>query len=1036
MSVKQLQSFSCQPATGIYETWDDDDLDGDDVADAPWIFGTTSEYPLLTFGGHLPQTQRPSDLVVNEITVTPGDGEALLSWVPNSIVGVTGWEFDYKTQAAGSWTGWADVPSATSRTTTHTVGSLTNGTTYFFRIRAKGARLTRGTAVETAATPGAAIPATDFDSNDNNLIEVTTLEQLNAMRYDLDGDGVPSGTLENKLAYYTAFRTSRAGSFCESCAGYELMNDLDFSGSSWATGTGWEPIGTNASRFTATFDGNGHIIRNLFIDRGTADEVGLFGVTGASAVIANVALVNVSVTGAATVGALIGRHYGVLRTSYTTGLVSGTSSVGGLAGITAGTITTSYSSAAASVTGGKAGGLSGELTDSATITDSYAIGLVSGGGGNLGGLVGLHTGTVTITTSYWDSAATAQASSSGGGTSKTTAELQTPVDYGTTGIYSTWDDADVDGDTVIDSPWDFGTATDYPVLSFGGHQPVEQRFAVTDIVASPGDTTATISWVSETTIASGWQFAQREQGTAAWGSWRDVPSSTTITRSHSVPSLTNGTTYVFKVRAKGGSLQVRGPDSAEAVATPNASIPITDFDSNDNNLIEVTTIDQLNALRHDLDGDGVPNGTVAQRAAYLNVFKTSRAGFFCDTPCSGYELMNDLDFDDNEPGDRTDDTYHDSGSGWVPIGSNTSQFDTTFDGNGFVINNLSISRTTSYIGLFGATSTNALLSSIALRNVDVAGSYYIGALVGDNNGTIRASYSIGSVTGTNNFVGGLAGGNTGLITSSYSNATVGGVSKIGGLVGWNTNTGGHLQHSYATGAVTGTGSTHIGGLVGRNNNGGTITASYWDTTTSGQTSATGGTGKTTAELQSPTGYTADSIYETWDDNDIDGDEDLDSPWDFGGTEDYPVLVFDGHQLRSQRPSSFTLDLDGSSGTVVARQDILGAYLYLAEGITSSQLRAYTHDRGEDTAQDTANAMIELIRESSTGANPPLDLDGSGTVVARQDILGAYLYLAEGITSSQLRAYTHDRGEDTAQDTANAMIELITRLLPVVPDATE
>ena len=349
--------------------------------------------------------------------------------------------------------------------------------------------------------------------------------------------------------------------------------------------------------------------------------------------------------GATAVGALIGHHYGTLRTSYTTGLVSGTSSVGGLAGITAGAITTSYSSAAASVTGGKAGGLSGELTDSATITDSYAIGLVSGSGGNLGGLVGLHTGTVTITTSYWDAATTAQASSSGGGTSKTTAELQTPVDYGTTGIYSTWDDADVDGDTMNDSPWDFGTATDYPVLSFGGHQPVEQRFAVTDIVASPGDTTATISWVSETTIASGWQFAQREQGTAAWSSWSDVPSSTTITRSHSVPSLTNGTTYVFKVRAKGGSLQVRGPDSAEAVATPNASIPITDFDSNDNNLIEVTTIDQLNALRHDLDGDGVPNGTVAQRAAYLNVFKTSRAGFFCDTPCSGYELMNDLDFD-------------------------------------------------------------------------------------------------------------------------------------------------------------------------------------------------------------------------------------------------------------------------------------------------------------------------------------------------------------------------------------------------------
>ena len=69
--------------------------------------------------------------------------------------------------------------------------------------------------------------------------------------------------------------------------------------------------------------------------------------------------------------------------------------------------------------------------------------------------------------------------------------------------------------------------------------------------------------------------------------------------------------------------------------------------------------------------------------------------------------------------------------------------------------------------------------------------------------------------------------------------------------------------------------------------------------------------------------------------------------------------------------------------------------------------------------------------SITGANPPLDLDGSGTAVARQDILGAYLYTAEGIGPSQLRGYTHDKGQATAQATANAMIIEINRLIELI-----
>jgi hypothetical protein len=55
-----------------------------------------------------------------------------------------------------------------------------------------------------------------------------------------------------------------------------------------------------------------------------------------------------------------------------------------------------------------------------------------------------------------------------------------------------------------------------------------------------------------------------------------------------------------------------------------------------------------------------------------------------------------------------------------------------------------------------------------------------------------------------------------------------------------------VTRCYSTGAVSGTG-WDVGGLVGSNVD--TVTDSFWDTQTSGQTWSDGGTGKTTAEMQ-------------------------------------------------------------------------------------------------------------------------------------------------------------------------------------------
>ncbi|MCL2728303.1 MAG: BACON domain-containing protein, partial [Bacteroidales bacterium] len=53
---------------------------------------------------------------------------------------------------------------------------------------------------------------------------------------------------------------------------YILMADLDLGVNPYNTDSGWSPIGT----FTGVFDGNGHTISNLYINRGGSDNIGLF----------------------------------------------------------------------------------------------------------------------------------------------------------------------------------------------------------------------------------------------------------------------------------------------------------------------------------------------------------------------------------------------------------------------------------------------------------------------------------------------------------------------------------------------------------------------------------------------------------------------------------------------------------------------------------------------------------------------------------------------------------------------------------------
>ena len=170
------------------------------------------------------------------------------------------------------------------------------------------------------------------------------------------------------------------------CNGKTIILTEDIDLSAWCAantkpdGTeGWNPIGNVSHSFEGIFDGQGHKVTGLYINRPDESYQGLFGY--AEGEIRNVGVVNANVEGKRFVGGLVGEGQDILN-CYATGNVIGEGIVGGLAGSSY-TISKSY--ATGNVIGeGSVGGLAG---DSGNISNSYATGNVTGND-CVGGLLG------------------------------------------------------------------------------------------------------------------------------------------------------------------------------------------------------------------------------------------------------------------------------------------------------------------------------------------------------------------------------------------------------------------------------------------------------------------------------------------------------------------------------------------------------------------------------------------------------------------------------------------------------------------------
>ena len=590
--------------------------------------------------------------------------------------------------------------------------------------------------VYSAAIPAAAQTATDYDDDGDNLIEITTLDQLNAVRWDLNGNGVPDAAA-NTTTYAAAFPggniadTSTPYMGCAAtCAGYELDANLDFAADEMAvTSTdaypNWTPIGpSSGTGYSAQFNGNGRTISRLTITG--AVRSGLFDTLAAGGVIRDLGMIAPSVSA----GPPAGQHMGVITASnggtITASYVRGGSVTatnantyaGGLSGGNTGTIQASYSTAAVSgLPSVNMGGLSG--ISGGAIIASYAAGPVSGGSTG-GGLVGLlWAGAATITDSHCDTSVhstprncvggyNAGANTSITGNPHTTAELQTPTGY--TNMYRNWN-IDLDADTFPDNPWNFGTTTTYPTLK-----------------------------------------------------------------------------------------------------TPTQRQAVEDYDSDNDNLIDIDSLYQLNAIRHDLNGDGRPDAVgsyVAYAGAFPdgNISDTSTPYMGCAATCTGYELTESLNFDlDGDGQVGVSATSTDPYPNFAPIGGS---YTATFDGNGRTISHLTFNAAGS-AGLFHTLGSGGVIRNVGMITPQVSNTgnaVYIGSLAGviAAGGAVSASYAQGgtvNVGAANSFGGGLLGLNSGAVRASYATeVTISATSSsaAGGLAG---AANGAFTASYAASAVS------------------------------------------------------------------------------------------------------------------------------------------------------------------------------------------------------------------------------------------
>ena len=308
----------------------------------------------------------------------------------------------------------------------------------------------------------------------------------------------------------------------------------------------------------------------------------------------------------------------------------------------------------------------------------------------------------------------------------------------------------------------------------------------------------------------------------------------------------------------------------------------------------IYNVEQLQAI------DGTVAFEVKQRLQSLGYGDSVRQAsvlFGTNRLRAHYRLANDID--------ATATRGWNNGKGYDPIGKNFSfftrnRFFGVFNGDGYEVRGLWVNRPGERdIGLFGSIGSGSSVVSVGVADGYFRGHYYVGGVVGLSEGDVSFSWSSSAAAGgrfgesVGGLVGLLRGGN---VSFSWSSGAVWGGSGIGGLIGSLVRRG-NVSFSWSSGAVLGR--EKIAGLVGGIIIGnvssswssgsidvdharefisgltsrpviGTVSNSYWGIEASGWRDSGAGIGVNSLQTIS---------VSSWVD-----------AWDFGGENDFPVLI--------------------------------------------------------------------------------------------------------------------------------------------------
>lgn len=628
-------------------------------------------------------------------------------------------------------------------------------------------------------------------------IEVRTAEDLNNVREDMAAD-------------------------------YVQVADIDLEG------INWNPLGGSRSPFTGTYDGRGHVIRNLTIERDGGDT-GLFG--GLNGTIRNLGIENANVTGGRNTGILLAYLVdGTVEQCYASGEVSGTHYVGGLIGFIgrgrAMNVLNSY--AVGAVTSeDQAGGLAGDA-HAGTITNCYAAVYLNGNPEHVGGLIGRETGNAEVRGSFWDTEVST-APESAGGTGHPTESMTSSRTFS-----REWDMREI---------WDIEDGESYPFLRWQGDEPGDHNYPPDEgspygLVGVSGDEQISLSW--EPPSAGEW---------VGYNVYRDgqrIAQTERDENEYNDQNVENYTEYSYYVTAVWEDQTESRPTNTVNV-TPH--LPFAGGDGSEEDPFQVATAQNLDDVRYNLNAHFI-------QTENINI---------------GTPPWN-------------------TGEGWNPIGywishQENRPFRGSYDGDGNTISGLTIiSEDGDYLGLFGYIQ-NAEITDLTLEEVTivgnndigplaaraleensitnihvtgeiegrnstsgliaefvgaadncsfrgtVSGAGTIGGLFSEARGTIRNSHVEGNVTGTGGNVGGIAGQNRAETENcSFIGEVVGG-NSTGGIAGRNS---GEISRTYVIGSVTGTFNT--GGISGQNTTPGEVHYCYADVEVTGYRTVGGITG--------------------------------------------------------------------------------------------------------------------------------------------------------------------------------------------------